>query len=197
MAFDWGYIFVFTLRLLGFLVVATVVGLVLWPRAPAGRVGGDADAREWLVKRSALKTGAQVVVSEAAFNAYWAATLKLAPTNASETMADWKMKLDALNLAVQPKHMTVMVLTHWGPLDFTWAIKGVPKMVERHFVWEVQDGWLGHLKLPRAVAAWLAAHATGLAQRWPDERGLLEQLSGLALADGQLTLVTRPAERKH
>ena len=191
---DVGSIFTAILRLLVFLVVVTVAGLAVWSVAPLGQVGGEADAREWLHQRDLLKAGgsAQVEVSETTINAYLVATLKQAPTNSAEAVGRWKMRLDALNMAFRTDHVTVMALTRWGPLTITWAISGVPKLGDGNNGVDVQRGWLGHLPLPHAIAAWLADRmAVLLLVRWPQDRELWEQLNGVALNAGRITLSTR------
>jgi len=184
----WGSIFATGAQLLFFLAALTVVGLALWPLSPAGQIGGDAEAREWLAQRDTLKAGKQVTVSETALNAYLATTLKLSSTNAT---GSWRMDLVALNVAFQAGSITVAAVTHWGPLTFTWTITGVPQTAGGRFAFDVRGGLLGHLPLPSAVANWLAGHIAALAARWPADVGMLNHLVDVVLEPRQIKLDTQ------
>ena len=186
--FAWGSIFATGAQLLFFLAVLTVVGLAMWPLPPAGRIGGDAETREWLAQRDALKTGTPVTVSEAALNAYLATTLKLSSTNAT---GSWRMDLAAINVAFQVGSMTVVVVTHWGPLTITWTITGVPQTAKGHLAFDVRGGSLGHLPLPSVAANWLAGHMAALAARWPADVGVLDHLFSIVLESRQIKLDTQ------
>jgi hypothetical protein len=181
-----------------FLAVLSLVVLIVWPLAPAGQVGGDDDARGWLSKRDLLKDGGTVKaeVSEASLNAYLLTTLKQPATNAAATISSWKMKLAALNVTLRPDHVTMMALTQWGPLTITWAVRGAPRVADDHVLWDIKDGRLGHLPLPRAIAVWVADRMAALLVRWPQDREMLEQLKGVTLDAGRVTLTARPAQPK-
>ena len=135
-------------------------------------------------------------MNEAALNAYLATTLKVARSNATEAASVWRMNLDGVNLAFRSNLTVMTTVAHWGPLNMTWELAGVPRVVDDRFVFAVSTVRCGHLELPKAVAEWVGTQMTGLFNRWQADRQLLAQLGEVTVQAGGVTLVTRPAGRK-
>jgi hypothetical protein len=176
-----------------------LVLLLLWPAALAGKRGKDDDVlalvaqRQTLARAVQFKRAVTVEVSESALNAYLAVTLKAAHAR-EEAVAAWMMRLDDLNVALQPGVVTVTTLAHWGPVAITWELTGVPKVADGRFALEVKSGRIGHLGLPQAGAEWMATRMAVVLNRWSADRELLDQLAGVSVAQSTATLVSRQAQ---
>jgi hypothetical protein len=182
-----------------FLALLVLLLLLIWPTTLAGQRGKDEDVAALLGQRQALTRAVQdkqevkLELSEAALNAYLAATLKVAHSN-EEAVAAWMMRLAELHVALQPGVLTVTTLAHWGPLAITWELSGIPKVADGHFALEVKSGCIGHLGLPQAGAEAMAARVAALFNRWGTDRALLDQLASVAVDKGTVTLVTKAAK---
>jgi len=185
-----------TLRVGIFLVMLVVVLLLIWPTPPAGKRGQEAEVAALLGQRQVLVRAVQtrqevkLEASELALNAYLDATLKAAQRH-EEAVSAWMMRLDEVNVALQPGVMTVSTRAHWGPLAITWEVSGLPQVAEGHFALTVKSGRMGHLGLPQTGAEWMAARIAVMLNRWGADRELLDQLASVVAEQGAMTLVTR------
>ena len=186
-------------RVVIFLVLLVLLLLLIWPTALAGKRGTDDEVAVLLGQRQPLaravqdKREAKVDVTESALNAYLAASLKAAHSN-EEAVAIWMLRLEELNVALQPGVVTVTTLSHWGPLAITWELSGAPKMTEGRFALDVKSGRIGHLGLPQAGADWMASRVAVLFNRWSADHELLDQLAGVTVDKDMVTLVTKVAK---
>lgn len=182
-----------------FLAMLVVLGLLLWPTPLAGQRGPEAEVTALLGQRQALvraveaRQEVKLEASELALNAYLDATLK-AGQRQEAVVGAWMMRLDAVNVAVQPGVVIVTTLAHWGPLAITWEVSGVPQVAERHFALVVKSGRIGHLGLPQVGADWMASRMAVLMNRWGADRELLDQLASVVAERQTLTLVTKLAK---
>jgi len=120
----------------------------------------------------------------------------LAHSHEAETVSRWRMRLDDLKLALRADRVLVGAVSCWGPFRVTWEVGGVPRLTDGHWALAAVSARLGHLELPRALAAWLAAPVADLFNRWPADREVLAQLGAVVVEAGRVTLTTRTAEQQ-
>jgi hypothetical protein len=177
------------------LVLAAVIGLMLWPMEPEGVVGSRDDVKALRVKVGRLERAAAArayvfdVVTEEEVNAFLEETVGGDPSVAkSEGL---RLGIETIRVRFTPEQLKVFLLANWGPLKLSYMVAGVPEIRQRRFSVNPTHGRLGHLWLPAPLAGWIGGRISYALSGLERERRLLDQLGRCELGDEKVRLLTR------
>jgi hypothetical protein len=176
------------------LVLLGIIGLILWPVAPAGRAGTQQDAEQLRVKMVALSQAVEnrmqtkERITEMEANAY----LEEIVRNTKQSMAGGQMEIRTINLRLQKQAgITVLLSTGLGPLNLTYEILGKPARGGSGFSLQPEAARMGHLPVPGSAMHWLARRVSVVFSRLDRERRLLGMMQRIDIQDGSADLITR------
>lgn len=183
------------IKVLTVLVLAGVVGMILWPAQIECARGIAKDAASLQVKIRRLERAVAAtayvydVITEHEVNAFLQKVLEDNPGIAkSEGM---QLGIEKLCVRFTPDEMKVFLLANWGALRLSYEVVGVPEIRDRRFRLVLRYGRFGHLPLPGPVAGWMGERIARALSEFKNERRLLDALERCDLGDGRLRVVTR------
>lgn len=173
------------------IVLLVSLALSLWP---SGRIGmeGNYRSKKFFQEKmdklnSAVESGrdATVVVNETGVNSFLDARLQ---EYLEQHRFDSGTVLKSVAMMITPDSVTVQVKSEHGPLPLTRAVKGVPRIEDNNFVFEVEKVTAGILPLPPPVDSIVAKRVCRVFVRMEREREVVEELSRIQLSQGKVRL---------
>lgn len=186
------------------LIILTAVGLglMLAPVRVTGDQGAVADlqqARRKVMLIEQNRSSGPQVFTEREINAYLTAVLD---------RVRWSQKspppldIRSLGMTIKPQAVMVTSISRWGPLKLgaitlgplriSHTVKGVPESTGTGIRWAITGGRLGHLPLPGPLGRLAAAPWRTIVAQISREQSLMDRVSRLELAEGQLTVFINP-----
>jgi uncharacterized membrane protein len=187
-------------RLIRFVVLVallTVLGLLLWPTKPVGQAGTEGDSTRLRAKLTSLHEAISInrflagEITEEEVNAYLAALLKHTGERQPEGAPARRLTTQSIVISVAPESMVVHILAGWGPLALSYEVVGSPVLTDAGFGLVVATTRLGHLPMPGASRAWLAARLSGVFANLSEERHILDHLALIELKEQKVRVETR------
>ena len=176
------------------LLILLCLGLAVWPPAYIGMEGRHRSAEVFSEKIQKLRDGVEsgrkvtVVVNETGINAFLKKRLnKYLKQNqfARGTL------LKSVRMMITPQDLLLQVKTDHGPLTLTRQIRGVPKVENNKFVFDVEKVSLGILPLPPPLDNFVSGRIKRIFAQMDDEREVVANLSRIELSEGKVRLTVQ------
>ncbi|MBU0677889.1 MAG: hypothetical protein KJ626_07200 [Verrucomicrobia bacterium] len=184
-------------RLLVFLGLIAMLGLLLWPVEPAGRLGTREDARALYEKlryvASEIKSGRAVTetASEVEINSYLAEIItRIDERPAGQQAPALSLDLQEINIQIKPEAVVVLVSAKRKMVTLSYEISGIPVGGVGSFAIDAVGVRMGHLPLPAFLRGRIIARiATIFRARDEVEKPVLDAADRFELNDGRITLI--------
>ncbi len=177
------------------LVLLGSIGLMLWPMSPPGAPpipNPDAARRmqaqiEQMLRRAAEGQSFRAVLPAAEANTYLATLLGQTP--GAQRSEGFRMGLRTLHLTFHQQDVTVLAVATFGPAAISYELKGVPRVLDGGFRFEVRAARIGHLPILRLGWPLLAGHVGNVFSRLDREKDLLNRLDRIDVEPGKVFLI--------
>lgn len=179
------------LSMLGVVALA----LIAWPASRTGARGEHAEAivcyRKIVLLDHAIRKRKATTVElwERELNAYLEELVERPQENGSE--AAGAVEIHDINVDFRQDHCMIIIRAGWGPLRFSYGLKGVPGAGDSRWGMRIQAGRLGHLPLPRSIASSIARTLTRIFTPLKRERFVLSYIDTYMLDEHKATLVVK------
>lgn len=176
------------------LVLLGAIGLMLWPMSAPSTplvVNPDAARRmkadiERMLRRAAEGQSFRAPFSEAEVNTYLATLLGQTP--GAQRSEGIRMGLRSRHLTFHQQEVTVLAVVSFGPVPISYEVKGVPRVLNGAFRFDVRGARIGHLPILRVGWPFVARHV-GNAFSLDLEKELLNRLDRIDVEPGKAFLI--------
>lgn len=182
-------------RVVVLLGLCIALGLMIWPKRPAGQSGTEAQGRDFYRQvvnaEQALKAGreARVLATEPGINGYLDELV--ARTAASEGEGPL-VTANLIRVDFRPAGVNILVLAKYGPLQFSYHIEAEPAFGARETGFAIRRAQFGHLPLPGPARGWLAARLASLFDARQREQFVFRRIADVELSAGKAVFLTTP-----
>ncbi|NKB23005.1 MAG: hypothetical protein GKR87_01120 [Kiritimatiellae bacterium] len=180
-------------RMTAQLLFISVLVLLAWPTGPSGETGVHKDALSFYRKIVRMDhairkdTPLKISISEREINGYFA---DLIQNNFLKKKADlFTSTLRTINLAFTPKRFKLILVGKWGPIPFSYELRGIPLLKDKKFGIEVLHVKWGQMILPRATKNWFTARLGALFDKLKRERFVFTHIDEATLGAGNILLI--------
>jgi hypothetical protein len=175
-------------KLCVYAVIFGLIGLVVWPVSPNGKVGtaeeGEriGDALEYVEAAQKAGRPAQLPLSEAQLNAYFKQQVSEISSSGGG------LQVENINVDIDAHNLVFFTGTALGPVKLTWEMALVPNGTQGKFPFDVVKARWGHFPMLGGLKQFAAGKVASLFKDFDSEKELLEKVHQVKLSEGGLIL---------
>jgi hypothetical protein len=174
------------------ILVIVAVALAFWPAERVGLEGKSRNREDFERKTQdlldAIEAGREftVIVNEAEINAFLEQKLE---DYLEQNRFSSGAVLQDVRMMLNPEFVMVQVQTKHGPLAFTRSVRGVPRIVDDQFVFDVDKISVGILPLPLELGKFIAEPLRNVFAGDGPGLQIVGNLSGIELSETKIKLM--------